>query len=464
MLHHQLRAFHTHVFVDRQAINQAGAVAVGLGGEVELDGVEAIVAFAQPQLEVFFLEDALLFDFEFIHEQRCREALAPDFVFQQAGGVQGEEAAFECAVGFQGAGEVGGVEEFAGDLGEELLKALEVIFTQGGSGGHGVAAKADEQTGGAFGDKVEGIAQMQAGDGAARAFDDAAFARSKGKDRAVEFVLDPRGEDADDAFVPAGVEEGNAGGGIVDGHAFEQVQGLFLHVGFDVAAFAVEGIELLGDLQGAGGVVGEQAFDTQAHVGEPPGGVQARAEDEAEIHGRGFARVAPGGFEEGGEAGLHAAGAHPFQALADQDAVIAVEFDNISDGAEGDEVEQVGKVGFGALSKIAALAQFGAQGKHDVEHDADAGDAFGGEVAARLIGIDDAISGGQGFAGQVVVGDQGGDTVLLGTGDAFQAGDAVVDGNDQVRGLLGGKVDDFWREAIAELETIRQQEVDVRAQ
>ena len=78
-------------------------------------------------------------------------------------------------------------------------------------------------------------------------------------------------------------------------------------------------------LQGAARVVGEQAFDAEAHVGEAAGGVEARAEDEAEIEGCRLRRIAAGGLEQGGEAGLQLAGAHALQALADEDAVVAVE-------------------------------------------------------------------------------------------------------------------------------------------
>ena len=46
-------------------------------------------------------------------------------------------------------------------------------------------------------------------------------------------------------------------------------------------------------------------------------------------------------------------------------------------------------------------------------------------------------------------------------GDAFQAGDAVIDGDDQVGRLLGGDIDDFRRQAVAELEAVREQEIDI---
>ncbi len=62
---------------------------------------------------------------------------------------------------------------------------------------------------------------------------------------------------------PALVEQRDAGGAVVDGHRFEQMQGLLLHVGLDFTAFAIEIVELLGDGQGAGRIVGEQGFDAQ---------------------------------------------------------------------------------------------------------------------------------------------------------------------------------------------------------
>ncbi len=121
-------------------------------------------------------------------------------------------------------------------------------------------------------------------------------------------------------------------------------------------------------------------------------------------------------------------------------------------------------MGSGALGEEAALAQFGAQREQHVEHDADAGDAFRREGAAGLVGIDDAVGVGQRRAGQVVVGDQRGDAEFAGAGDAFEAGDAVVDGDDEVGRLPRGDIDDFRRQAVAELEAVRDEEIDVGAE
>ena len=71
---------------------------------------------------------------------------------------------------------------------------------------------------------------------------------------------------------------------------------------------------------------------------------------------------------------------------------------------------------------------------------------------------------GKRFRRQVVVGDQRRDAELAGAIDALDAGDAVVDGDDQVGRLLRGEVDDFRRQAVAELEAVGQQEIDVGAE
>jgi hypothetical protein len=64
----------------------------------------------------------------------------------------------------------------------------------------------------------------------------------------------------------------------------------------------------------------------------------------------------------------------------------------------------------------------------------------------------------------MVVGDQRRDAVLLCAGDAFEAGDAVVDSDDQVVRLLRGDIDDFRRSAVPELEAVGEQEVYVGAE
>jgi hypothetical protein len=122
---------------------------------------------------------------------------------------------------------------------------------------------------------------------------------------------------------------------------------LFLHAGLDLLALAVERVELLRDVERARFVVGDQRFDAERHVREASGGVEARADHEAEVHAAGLGRIAAGGAEEGANARRQLALAHALQALIDEDAVVAVELDHVGDGAERDEVEQ--RARFGSL-------------------------------------------------------------------------------------------------------------------
>jgi hypothetical protein len=321
----------------------------GASVEVELDGIQGLHPFAQAQLEVFVLEDALAFDDELVLEQRWRKALAPDFGFEQARGGDREVGGFEAAVGFQRARAIGGCQQLVGDLRKQLAKA-QSRFAQRHAGGHGVPAKAQQQARRALGHQIEGVAQVQAGDRTARALDLAAVAAGKGKHRAMQFLLDARGDDADDALVPVGVEQRHRGAPAASRQPSRQVGGrhrpwraaqrLFLHARFDLAPLAIERVELLRDVHRPSLVVGDQAFDAQRHVGQAAGGVEARADHETEVDARRLRRVASGGAKNGAQAGRQPALPDALQALADEHAVVVVEFDDVGDGAERDQVEQ----------------------------------------------------------------------------------------------------------------------------
>ena len=95
------------------------------------------------------------------------------------------------------------------------------------------------------------------------------------------------------------------------------------------------------------------------------------------------------------------------------------------------------------------VAQVPAQGQQHVEHHADASEHLAGEGVAAQVRIDDGIGRRQRLAGQVVVGDQHLPTARLGRGDAGMAGDAVVDGDQQVRLQRGQVLDQARRQAVA---------------
>src|SRR5437763_4465893 len=98
-----------------------------------------------------------------------------------------------------------------------------------------MAAEALEEPRTALGDEVERIAQVQCRHRAARALELARSVGGEGEDRAVEAVLEARGEQAHDARMPLGrvQRERIALRGLDLRH---QRQGRLLHLALDLAA------------------------------------------------------------------------------------------------------------------------------------------------------------------------------------------------------------------------------------
>ena len=94
-----------------------------------------------------------------------------------------------------------------------------------------------------------------------------------------------------------------------------------------------------GDVQGAGRVVGDQRLDAKRHVGKTARGIEARANDETEIDAVRLGRIASRRAKQGKQSRIDLPVAHPLQSLADQDAVIVVELDDIRYRAEGHQIK-----------------------------------------------------------------------------------------------------------------------------
>ena len=260
----------------------------------EPDAVDGLALVAQLQRQVLFTDQALADDLDLFAEHRRRKTLAPDGGVQRVHHVGAPVFGRQRAVGLQPARERGGIQPFGGDLLQRAVEGVEVLFGNGAAGRHGVAAKFDQHAGVALGYQVERVAQVKAGNRAARALEHVGLPRrvAGGEDegRAVQPVFQPRGDDADHAFVKVGVEHGQ--GRRRDRIGVEQPLGdlhrLLAHAAFDFAPLAVDAVERGGQLGRARRVVGQQQLDAQRHVGQAAGGVDARAECKAEIKGGGL--------------------------------------------------------------------------------------------------------------------------------------------------------------------------------
>ena len=138
----------------------------------------------------------------------------------------------------------------------------------------------------------------------------------------------------------------NDDGGVVGGEfLFDNGLGLAVDGFFDLLALAVLLGEGLGENFRAGVIIGEEELEGLLRAGEAAGGVDARAELEADIGGR-ERRTDAGGVDEC----AHAGPARFFQlqqAALDEDAVLTLERDDIGDGAESDDVEVIAQIDLG---------------------------------------------------------------------------------------------------------------------
>ena len=226
---------------------------------------------------------------------------------------------------------------------------------------------------------------------------------------------------------------------------------LFAHAVLHRPPLTVDRIERLRQFRGPLGVVGAQALDAQGHVGQPTGGVDARAQRKTEVLCGGLRGVASGHMEQGLQAGLQPAAADALEALCDQATVVGIELHHIGHSAQGHQIQQLVQSGLAAFIEYAALSQFSPQGQQHIEHDAHAGQVLAGKGAAALVRVHDHIGIGCVVGRQVVVGDHHLESQGASVGYACRAGDAVVHGDEHIRAgcACEGQVDDGRRKPVA---------------
>ena len=225
-------------------------------------------------------------------------------------------------------------------------------------------------------------------------------AGGKHEGRAVQLVLQARGDDADHAFVEAGVEHADRRRRLV---AFVEQRSRQSASACSRMPPSISRRSRLmpssvrASSSARAGVVGQQAFDAQRHVGQAPGGVDARAQRKAEVEGGG-ARAASraGRREQRGHARLHArrrarasGPAPPGGGCWRRACTTSATVPSATRSSRASSLGCAGRV------EHAALAQLGAQRQQHVEHHADAGDGLALEAAAGLVGVDDDVGVGQ---------------------------------------------------------------------
>ena len=207
---------------------------------------------------------------------------------------------------------------------------------------HGVAAALDQQT---FAHRLaHRAAEIDAGDRAARAGADAARLERDREGRTAEPLLEPRGDQADHARMPA------FGGG--DDHRALLLEaerrhrlglGLRQRRHLDRLALAIEPVELGGEPRAFDRILLQQQIDAERGAADAAAGIDARPEQEAEMPGLRRAAQARDVHQRGQSDIL--APAQRQQALGDEGAVETLERHHVGDGAERDQIEQAEQIG-----------------------------------------------------------------------------------------------------------------------
>lgn len=147
----------------------------------------------------------------------------------------------------------------------------------------------------------------------------------------------------------------------------------------------------------------------------------------------------------------------------DQNAVVAIERHHIGHRAKRHQIEIIRHIGGAQPLPLipAKLAQMGVESRHQVEGHPHTGQRLGGEVAAMLVRVDDGIGVRQLLTRQMVIGNQYLHASRLGRRHPGDAGDTVIH-RDQELGATGHRqLDNFGGEAVAKLEAIGHQKIDV---
>src|SRR5688572_6990225 len=321
-----------------------------------------------------------------------------------------------------------------------------------------MAAEALQQLRVSRGHRVEHIADVNAGYRARRSLDPARLTGCEGDHRAMDPLPDLRCDQADHTLVPVRVVDGQTRRKLA-GQGFEQAIDLpdriTLHLCLELAALRVEPAEVAGVLPRLGIVAREETLDPETHVLESAGGVETWPRLEGEVLLDGGLEPATGRLEQGAQAGCAAAGADATDALSNENPVVAIERHHIGDGAQRDQVEQVGRVNARRIGHEAALDHRPCERRHHVEGDSHAGQRLRREGLPAEIRIYDGRRLRERPSRQVVIRDQHLDPEPRGLAHAFKRRDAVVHGDEQLWAQLCGFADDLRRETVAEAKPVR---------
>ena len=130
----------------------------------------------------------------------------------------------------------------------------------------------------------------------------------------------------------------------------------FLHAGFDVAPLAIDVVKLVGNFPGAVGIISEQAFNTERHIGQSASRIESWPGGKTQIKRCCLAHVAASDRKQCRNTGMGASRAYARKPLRDQNAVVRIQSHHISNSTQCDQIQQGIQSGLITGVKTAALA------------------------------------------------------------------------------------------------------------
>ena len=289
------------------------------------------------------------------------------------------------------------------------------------------------------------------------------------------FLGQPAGHDADHARVPAplGKHEGRIVG-LAEALVDLLLRGK-LHAPFQRLAAAVELVNVLGQLQGPIGAIGDEQLDAQLGLGQPAGGVQPRGQRETDVlavqtgptRSTGYPVAVGLGLDlcqlhERRQAQRRAAG-ETLQPVVYEYAVLVHQRHHVGHRAQGRQTNRLYKKIPHPRTDPLRPAGLLAEGPGQLEGHARTAQPAEGIIAGQL-GVDDACRLGEFGADGVVVGDDQFQPALAGDAGLLHAADAAIDGDHQGRPAAAPRLHGLAVQAVALVNAVRHVIADLGPQ
>ena len=213
-----------------------------------------------------------------------------------------------------------------------------------------------------------------------------------------------RGDDANDAGVPAVAHQDKPGIALRVGGTLDLLQRLVQHALVQRLALDVESLEPLGQRRGLDRIVTQQQTEPIGGVRHPAGGVEPGTQDETQVAGDDLLAGEPGGFDQGSEPEPAAVG-QQLEAVPHQDPVFSLQRHHVGHGGERHQVQQM-------EWKVRRQAERRHQCLHQLEGDAGSAEAVGARAVVGPLRVYHRLRRRQLGAWQVVIGDHDADAGL----------------------------------------------------